>query len=121
MGKNKGGRPKKEIKQNEFEALCHIQCTKNEICDVFDIDEKTLTRWCKETYDMGFSDIYKKKSAYGKASLRRNQFELAKKSYAMAIFLGKQYLGQRDVIENQVTSNGILDEIKEALCNEQKD
>ena len=31
-----------------------------------------------------------------KIQLRRNQLELSKKSAAMAIFLGKNYLGQKD-------------------------
>lgn len=93
-------RPKKEIDIKIFENMCKIQCTKDEMCSVLDIDEKTLTRWCKETYNEGFSDIYKKKSKVGLMSLRRIQFEHAKKNPSMAIFLGKQYLGQKDVIEN---------------------
>ncbi len=32
-------------------------------------------------------------------SLRRTQFKLAEKNPTMAIWLGKQYLGQRDNIE----------------------
>lgn len=40
--------------------------------------------------------MFKKKSAGGKMSLRRYQFELAKKNASMAIWLGKQYLGQSD-------------------------
>lgn len=114
---NKGGRPKIQIDKKAFENMCGIQCTKNEICDILDIDEKTLTRWCKETYSMGFSDIYKKKSSKGKISLRRMQFQLAEKSYAMAIFLGKQYLGQRDVPELEEKANGVLDELTEAIKN----
>ena len=35
----------------------------------------------------------------------------------MAIWLGKQYLGQKDYVETSVTSNGILDELKEAMAN----
>ena len=31
-------------------------------------------------------------------SLRRYQFQLAQKNTAMAIWLGKQYLGQRDIV-----------------------
>lgn len=100
MNKKKGGRPKVEIDKKEFEFLCKMQCTKVEICSFFDdIDEKTLTRWCKDTYGEGFSDIYKKKSADGKISLRRSQFRLAENNAAMAIFLGKQYLGQRDTLQ----------------------
>jgi len=95
--KNVGGRPRKEIDKRQFEALCSIQCNKEEICSVLDCGEKTLTAWCEREYGVGFCDIYKIKSAGGKASLRRYQFELAKRNASMAIFLGKQYLGQKDV------------------------
>ena len=106
--KNKGGRPKKEIDKKQFESLCAIQCTKDEICFFFDnIDEKTLTRWCKDTYGVGFSDIYKIKSVNGKISLRRYQFELAKRNAAMAIFLGKNLLGQRDSFPEETDKTDI--------------
>jgi uncharacterized Zn finger protein len=98
------GRPKKEIDQRMFESLCEIQCTQAEICGVFDITDKTLTRWCQETYGESFSDIYKTKSGVGKISLRRLQFDKAKQgSVPMLIWLGKQYLGQSD--KNEVTEN----------------
>lgn len=114
MGENKGGRPKKEIDKKQFESLCAMQCTKDEICYFFDnIDEKTLTRWCKDTYGMGFSDIYKVKSVNGKISLRRYQFELAKKSAVMAIFLGKNYLNQRDNFPEEIDTS----EINKSLNN----
>ena len=99
--RNLGGSPKKEIDKKTFEGLCAIQCTKVEMCGIFDIDEKTLTRWCKDTYGIGFSDIFKRKSAAGKISLRRTQFEMAKKNVVMAIFLGKQYLEQSDKQETK--------------------
>ena len=109
-------RPKKEINKEMFEQMCGIQCTKDEICSIFNIDEKTLTRWCKDVYNMGFSDIYKKKSQIGLMSLRRIQFKLAEKNTTMAIWLGKQYLGQKDVIEeNHNLNNGILDELIGAI------
>jgi len=92
-------RPKKEINQSIFENLCSIQCTLAEIAGVFDCSEDTIERWCKATYKESFAETYKKHSAKGKMSLRRAQFKLAEKNAAMAIFLGKQYLGQRDQIE----------------------
>ena len=33
-------RPKKEIDKNQFENLCALQCTKEEMCGFFDISEK---------------------------------------------------------------------------------
>lgn len=96
-------RPRKEIDQEQFEKLCGLQCTMEEICGWFDITDKTLESWCKRTYKVGFSAIYAKKRETGKISLRRAQFRLAEKNAAMAIFLGKNYLGQTDRIEQIVT------------------
>lgn len=89
-------RPLKEINQKDFEKLCGLQCTKEEICGFFDVTDKTLERWCKRTYKKGFSEVFKQKRGTGKISLRRSQFELAKKNANMAIWLGKQYLDQRE-------------------------
>ena len=98
-------RPKKKISQKQFESLCAIQCTKEEICDVLDVTEKTLNNWCKETYGEGFSLVFSKKRALGKASLRRNQWKLAEKGNStMQIWLGKQILKQSE--------SPLLDEIK---------
>jgi hypothetical protein len=48
---------------------------------------------------MTFADTYKSKSQVGKSSLRRAQWKLAEKNASMAIWLGKQYLGQRDIVD----------------------
>lgn len=96
-------RPRKEIDQKQFEALCHIQCTEEEICGVLGVTDKTLTRWCKQIYGFGFSETYKKCSAGGRMSIRRLQFDCAKRgNTSMLIWLGKQYLGQRDEPEDSV-------------------
>lgn len=108
----KTGRPKKEFNKETFEGLCEIMCTESEICNVLRTTDKTLSAWCKRTYGQSFSEIYKKLADVGRKSLRRYQFDLAKKSPAMAIFLGKQYLGQRDVVEY---SQGITDETREEV------
>ena len=89
-------RPQKEINTKQFEKLCGLQCTKEEICGFFDVTDKTLERWCKRTYKKGFSEVFAQKRGSGKISLRRNQFQLAEKNASMAIWLGKQYLGQRE-------------------------
>lgn len=96
---NKVGRPKIEIDKKAFEKLCSLQCTIEEIAGFFDCCDDTINNWCKSTYGDNFSGIYKKKSMGGKISLRRTQFKIAENNASMAIFLGKQYLGQRDVIE----------------------
>lgn len=95
------GRPKVIIDKNNFEKLCAIQCTLEEIAGFYNCSTDTILRFCKREYKMTFACIYKKLSAPGKISLRRNQFKLAEKNVSMAIWLGKQYLNQKDYIENQ--------------------
>ena len=94
-------RPQKNINQEEFEKLCGLQCTEEEICGFLGVSDKTLVAWIKRTYgkQYSFSDIFKEKRSSGKISLRRYQFQLAKNNANMAIWLGKQYLNQKDKIE----------------------
>ena len=95
------GRPRAQIDQEAFEKLCQLQCTKEEICGWFGITDKTLDAWCKRTYKKNFSAVFDEKREGWKISLRRAQFKLAEKSAAMAIWLGKQYLGQTDPDKNK--------------------
>ena len=121
MAENKGGRPKKQIDQKEFEKLCFLQCTKQEFCSWFDTTDKTLERWCKETYGMGFSEVFRIKRENGIISLRRTQFQLAEKSPAMAIFLGKNLLGQTDKVELTQTINGAVPTVQVYLPDNGRD
>ncbi len=102
------GRPPKEIKQKQFEELCAIQCTQEEICSVLDVCHDTLDKWCHKTYGMTFSQIFEQKRQGGKASLRRNQWNLSKTNPTMAIWLGKQYLGQKDKQEQENSLGDLL-------------
>ena len=102
---NPNGRPPKEINQKIFEGLCAIQCTEEEICDVLDVDEATLLKWCRSVYGETFSEVFKKKKMGGKASLRRMQWKLAEKNATVAIWLGKQYLGQTDKVESEIVDD----------------
>lgn len=104
----KTGRPKKEIDKLEFEKLCGLQCTQAEICSWFDVTDKTLESWCKRTYKQTFSEVFSQKRGKGKISLRRSQFRLAEKNSNMAIWLGKQYLDQKDNIEVEAKETVII-------------
>lgn len=91
------GRPKKEIDYQTVEKLANIQCTQEEIANFLEISVRTLQR------DEEFCRIYKKGQDNGKMSLRRTQFKLADKNPTMAIWLGKQYLRQKDNLEVEGT------------------
>ena len=95
-GAKKMGRPRIEIDKQLFENLCGLQCTMDEIALCFGCCIDTVEKWCKREYGKTFSVVFEEKKARGKVSLRRTQWKLAKKSAALAIFLGKNYLGQTD-------------------------
>lgn len=101
-------RPNKEIDQKVFENLCEIQCTGKEICAALGVTDKTLNAWCKRTYKKSFKEVYEDMRQAGKASLRRVQWKQAQKNVKMSMWLGKQYLGQKDKpVEEQTMENVI--------------
>lgn len=101
------GRPKFKIDYVAVEKLANMQCTQQEIASFLGCSVDTLQR------DEEFCGIYKKGQDKGKMSLRRIQFKLAEKNTAMAIFLGKQYLGQRDIVEE--VDNTQMQKVEELL------
>ena len=109
-----------EIDKEQFEKLCTIQCTLEEIADWFRCCEDTIERWTIKTYNKKFKEVYKEFQGRGKASLRRMQFKIAERNATMAIFLGKQYLGQKDYVESTINNNGIIDDLIGALNNAKK-
>lgn len=111
-------RPKKEIDFDNFKKLCELQCTLSEVASFFDCNEKTIERWCKRELKMDFVDAFKKYSAAGKISLRRWQFKMAEHNVAMAIFLGKNWLGQTDRVEQIITEVEDLSTLAEMLNDE---
>lgn len=104
----KMGRPKIQIDQNQFEKLCNIMCTLDDISGFFDCSPDTIERWCKSNYGETFADVYKKKSAIGRVSLRRKQFEVAMTGdRTLLVWLGKQQLGQRDSFPEEIQTTPI--------------
>lgn len=96
MGKIAIGTKGQNIDWDAFEEMCHIQCTQQEIAGVMRISVDTLRDHAVKHYGEPFSILYNRFAENGKASLRRMQFNLAKTNAGMAIWLGKQYLNQRD-------------------------
>lgn len=99
----KMGRPLINIDKKQFEKLCTLQCTKEEIAGFFECSEDTIEKFCKREYGETFAAVFKQKRQTGKISLRRSQWRLAEKNVSMAIWLGKQYLGQKEQQEVQIS------------------
>lgn len=118
------GRKKINIDVETFEKLCKMQCTETEICGWFSCSDETLNSWCKRNYGRTFQQIYAEKRESGKISLRRTQWKLAESSAAMAIFLGKNYLGQTDdprKYEREETTEDKIDRFIDTLTDAMRD
>ena len=108
-------RPKKEIKKSLFEELCKLQATQEEICNCLDVTDKVLTNWCLDTYDKSFSEIFSVKRENGKLSLRRSQWKMSETVPSVAIFLGKNYLGQSDQRQHDLNVSFDIEEFRKAM------
>ena len=92
------GRPRIDnIDWEAVDKLCALQCTGEEIAGFLKVDYDTLNARVKEAFGLAFSDYFAQKRGNGKVSLRRKQYEKALAGdTTMLIWLGKQYLGQKD-------------------------
>lgn len=77
-----------------LKGLGQIQATTKETAAVLGITESGLFDWFKR--EPASREAWLAAKEEGKASLRRTQMQLATKNAAMAIFLGKNLLGQSD-------------------------
>lgn len=97
----------------QIEEMCLIQCTGKEIANVMRVSYDTLERRIFEEYEVSVADYIEKIAAPGKMSLRRSQYKNAveNNNTAMQIWLGKQWLNQRDKEEiDQNTTIRIVDD-----------
>tara|TARA_R110001632_G_C11265888_1_gene410371 strand:+ start:483 stop:1004 length:522 start_codon:yes stop_codon:yes gene_type:complete len=90
------GRPKIDLNLEELERLSRLNCTMPEISAYFDIPLRTLED--KFANELDVRKAIEKGRATGKLSLRRRQIQIMEETNnpTMAIWLGKQLLGQTD-------------------------
>jgi hypothetical protein len=92
-------RPEAKIDLVELEKLCGMQCTDEEIAAFFNVSTRTIERRRKVKR---FSEIMDHAKAKGRVSVRRSLFRMAAKdNFAAAIFLSKNLLGYRDVVNTE--------------------
>lgn len=87
------GRPRKLIDMGELGKLAAMQCTLDEAAHWFGCGVATIKRRMTEP---AFRAVWDEGKGKGQISLRRLQFKHAETNPGMAIFLGKNYLGQSD-------------------------
>lgn len=113
------GRPPVVVNWEQFNQLARIQCTMEEITAVMGIGRDSLVKYAKIDCNKTLSELYEEKRRDGKQSLRRAQWHTAlgtpavfdeernmvreerKPNVTMQIFLGKNYLEQRDIWEHR--------------------
>lgn len=90
------GRPKIEINLDELERLSALNCTMPELAAYFRVPLRTLED--RYTNDPDIRATINRGREVGKLSVRRKQMQIMNdmNSATMAIWLGKQLLGQRD-------------------------
>lgn len=128
MGKSKEprepkkmGRPILEIDWETFQKLLEYQASLEEVAAWFKMSPDTVETRVKEKFGRTFSDVSKEFRGVGKLSLRRKQFQEAMKGNTkLLIWLGKQYLEQRDKREDTVnitnySDDELLEKAKEIL------
>lgn len=108
---NKGGRPTKLVADkttiDQIRGMASIFCTKDEVAQVLQVSRITIDRFfaanpeAKAAYEQGYGT--------GRMSLRRKQSKLADKHPVMAIFLGKNVLGQSDRHEHTGRDGGAIE------------
>lgn len=110
----KNGVPRYELNFDQIEDLCAMHCTAREIAWFCNVSEDTLDRRIKEqckpdgTCYSGFAEYFAINSSKGRISLRRMQWQSAKKgSIPMQVFLGKNMLDQTE--KQQVDIKGITE------------
>jgi len=88
-------KPRAKVDLRLVKTLAGYGCTQEEIANAVGCSVTTLQKYGRAELDHGYAEI--------RRSLRRWQYEAAKGgNTAMLIWLGKQYLGQRDKAEQTI-------------------
>ena len=103
------GRPKADIDPKKVYELARIGCSVEEIGTVLGCHRDTLHKRFQRQLDLGRDDM--------RTSLRRWQYMKAKEgSVPMLIWLGKQYLDQRDKADTTVREEVVtIERIESAM------
>lgn len=101
-------RPLKEIDWKEFDKLCEMHCTIEEVAGWFDCHPDTIQNAVQREKEVSFSVYFEQKAGNGKTSLRRIMWQMALQGdKTMCIWLSKQYLGFAE--KNEITLGKIPD------------
>src|SRR5437879_11836445 len=93
-----------EIDLVELEKLCVLHCSDREIADWFGLSLRTIER---RRHEPEFAAVMDRGRSKGKISVRRIQMKLVEAgNCTMAIWLGKNMLGQTDHVDVECCPGG---------------
>lgn len=106
-----GGRPKGSTKLTpdedtfkQINSLSRIQCTQREAAAVLGVHADTFRAFL-HAHEKAM-EAWENGAETGKASLRRNQYKMSETNPTMAIWLGKQWLDQKDKMQQDMALSG---------------
>lgn len=86
----------RELDRKQFESLCSMQCSVEELCGWFGCDEAALNDWCQATYGESFEAVFYRLTVAGRIALRRDQMMAAKKNASMGAYLDRKLAAKTD-------------------------
>lgn len=103
------GRPKLSLCEQDVEDLAGVGLTAPEIAAIVGSSQDTVER--------NFAESLKRGRENCKASIKRTQFDVGVngKNVTMLIWLGKQYLGQTDKVEQKIIESSLVEQAKAHL------
>lgn len=119
------GRPPVEWSEDKISLFHNLMgipfVTEEAVCDILKVSPSSLLRWIKKTYSVTFDELKEQKQAGMKLKLSGKQYETAMKGNpAMLIWLGKQWLGQSDKLEQKqdISLSSFTDEQLEKILSD---
>ena len=100
---NKVGRPEKEFDWKVLDSILQFGANLIDCSELLDVSDDTIQRKIKSEHGCTFSEYRTKKMGRMRVKLLQKQYEMAQNgNVALLIWLGKQHLGQKDKIEQEV-------------------
>lgn len=101
-------RPVKAVDFDKLARICQYPMTNEDIAALMDLSVDTIYRNIKKEFGIDFAEYKRQKQSSLRFTLLAKQIELAKSgNIVMLIWLGKQYLGQKDKSESEVNVSAI--------------
>lgn len=109
-------RPKLQIDWKKVDHMLEAHCTGTQVAAHLGIYCETLYERVKKEYGCGFSEYSRQKKEKGNSSIKVTQYQQALKGdKGMLIWLGKNWLGQKDEPREEKQFDGQLSVLLDKL------